>query len=216
MQVVLGRVFVQLCRCLARSRSNASSLASSALRNRSRNIGEAQLAPDAALALMIGLRKSNMEGPVLILAKASSGTYCDYIPVLSSNPTNPTKNDLTQRQDACTTQVQVPQANCQSVVAAQAALLQVFLSPLMFPHRAQARHFIITGKVDMGTGTVKWFNDGKGFGFITPDSGGKDLFAHFSAIQGEGHKSLRENQKVSFDVTTGPKGEQSTNIKPLD
>jgi CspA family cold shock protein len=112
--------------------------------------------------------------------------------------------------------VQVPQANCQSVVAAQAAHLQVFLFPLMFPHRAQARHFIITGKVDMGTGTVKWFNDGKGFGFITPDSGGKDLFAHFSAIQGEGHKSLRENQKVSFDVTTGPKGDQATNIKPLD
>jgi cold shock protein len=82
--------------------------------------------------------------------------------------------------------------------------------------RAQARHFIITGKVDMVTGTVKWFNDGKGFGFITPDGGGKDLFAHFSAIQGEGHKSLRENQKVSFDVTTGPKGDQATNIKPLD
>ncbi len=48
----------------------------------------------------------------------------------------------------------------------------------------------------MSTGSVKWFNDGKGFGFITPDSGGKDLFAHFSAIQGDGHKSLRENQKV--------------------
>ena len=65
-------------------------------------------------------------------------------------------------------------------------------------------------------GTVTTWNDGKGFGFIAPDSGGKDLFAHFSAIQGDGHKSLRENQKVSFDVTTGPKGEQASNIKALD
>jgi len=68
----------------------------------------------------------------------------------------------------------------------------------------------------MGNGTVKWFNDAKGFGFITPDDGGKDLFAHFSAVQGNGFKSLRENQKVSYDVTTGPKGDQATNIKPLD
>ena len=69
----------------------------------------------------------------------------------------------------------------------------------------------------MSTGIVKWFNDGKGFGFITPDAGGKDVFAHFSAIQGDGgHKSLRENQKVSFDMTTGPKGDQASNIKSLD
>lgn len=68
----------------------------------------------------------------------------------------------------------------------------------------------------MVTGSVKWFNDGKGFGFITPDGGGKDLFAHHSAIQGDGHKSLRENQRVSFDVTSGPKGNQAANIKPLD
>jgi cold shock protein len=68
----------------------------------------------------------------------------------------------------------------------------------------------------MTTGIVKWFNDGKGFGFITPDGGGKDVFAHFSAIQGDGHKSLRENQKVSFDVTTGPKGNQAANIRALD
>ncbi len=68
----------------------------------------------------------------------------------------------------------------------------------------------------MSTGSVKWFNDAKGFGFITPDSGGKDLFAHFSAIQGDGHKSLQENQKVSFDITTGPKGDQASNIKLVD
>jgi CspA family cold shock protein len=67
----------------------------------------------------------------------------------------------------------------------------------------------------MSTGTVKWFNDAKGFGFITPDGGGKDLFAHFSEIQGKGFKTLKENQKVSFEVKTGPKGEQATNIKPL-
>ena len=67
----------------------------------------------------------------------------------------------------------------------------------------------------MKAGTVKWFNDAKGFGFITPDGGGKDLFAHFSAIQdGGGFKSLREAQRVTFDVTTGPKGEQATNIRP--
>lgn len=68
----------------------------------------------------------------------------------------------------------------------------------------------------MAIGTVKWFNDAKGFGFITPEDGGKDLFAHFSAIQGNGFKSLRENQKVTYDVTTGPKGDQATNIRPLD
>jgi CspA family cold shock protein len=67
----------------------------------------------------------------------------------------------------------------------------------------------------MATGVVKWFNDAKGFGFITPDGGGEDLFAHFSAIQGQGFKSLKEGQKVEFEVTQGPKGKQASNIKVL-
>jgi CspA family cold shock protein len=67
----------------------------------------------------------------------------------------------------------------------------------------------------MATGIVKWFNDAKGFGFITPDEGGEDLFAHFSAIQSNGFKSLQENQRVSFDVTSGPKGKQASNIQPI-
>ena len=65
----------------------------------------------------------------------------------------------------------------------------------------------------MATGTVKWFNDAKGFGFITPDGGGEDLFAHFSAISMPGFKTLKEGQKVSFNVTAGPKGKQASNIQ---
>jgi cold shock protein len=70
-------------------------------------------------------------------------------------------------------------------------------------------------EMDMETGVVKWFNDAKGFGFITSDAGGDDLFAHFSEIRAEGFKSLKENQRVSFDVKTGPKGKQAANIQPL-
>lgn len=65
----------------------------------------------------------------------------------------------------------------------------------------------------METGTVKWFNDAKGFGFITPDAGGEDLFAHFSEIRAEGFKSLQENQKVTYETKKGPKGLQAANIK---
>jgi cold shock protein len=68
----------------------------------------------------------------------------------------------------------------------------------------------------MATGTVKWFNDAKGFGFVTPEGGGNDLFAHFSAIQQPGFKSLQEGQRVTFDVTTGPKGQQASNIRIAD
>ena len=68
----------------------------------------------------------------------------------------------------------------------------------------------------MAAGTVKWFNDAKGFGFISPESGGEDLFAHFSAIQGQGFKTLKEGQRVTFDVTTGPKGQQASTIRAAD
>jgi cold shock protein len=67
----------------------------------------------------------------------------------------------------------------------------------------------------MATGTVKWFNDAKGYGFITPDDGSEDLFAHFSAINMSGFKTLKEGQKVSFEVVQGPKGKQASNIQKV-
>ena len=67
----------------------------------------------------------------------------------------------------------------------------------------------------MAIGTVKWFNDSKGFGFITPDGGGEDLFVHFSGIVGTGYKALTEGQKVEFNVIEGPKGKQAVDVKPL-
>ncbi|MCW9025363.1 MAG: cold-shock protein [Gammaproteobacteria bacterium] len=65
----------------------------------------------------------------------------------------------------------------------------------------------------MATGIVKWFNESKGFGFITPDDGSKDVFVHFSAIASSGFRTLAEGQKVSFDVEDGPKGPQATNVQ---
>jgi cold shock protein len=65
----------------------------------------------------------------------------------------------------------------------------------------------------MATGSVKWFNEAKGFGFISQDDGGKDVFVHFSAIQGSGFKTLAEGQKVSFDIQDGPKGPQAANVQ---
>lgn len=68
----------------------------------------------------------------------------------------------------------------------------------------------------MATGTVKWFNDAKGFGFIEPEAGGEDVFAHFSAIQMEGFRTLKQGGRVSFEVVQGPKGQLAQNIAAID
>jgi CspA family cold shock protein len=82
-------------------------------------------------------------------------------------------------------------------------------------HELYGRNILIATKGcnQMATGTVKWFNDAKGFGFVTPDDGSEDLFAHFSAINMDGFKSLKEGQRISFEVTQGSKGKQASNIR---
>ena len=79
----------------------------------------------------------------------------------------------------------------------------------------KSTHLTARSAVLMATGVVKWFNNEKGYGFITPDEGGPDLFAHFSSIETDGFKSLAENQKVEFTIAQGDKGPQAANIKPL-
>src|SRR5207248_11336848 len=85
------------------------------------------------------------------------------------------------------------------------------------PRRARASGEIarLTERSAMVTGTVKWFNDSKGFGFITQDNGGEDVFCHHTAIQAEGFRTLAEGQKVQFEVTKGPKGLQAQAVKPI-
>src|SRR5262245_47791634 len=80
------------------------------------------------------------------------------------------------------------------------------------PPRSQDRTY---GGSAMATGTVKWFSDDKGYGFITPDDGGKDLFVHFSAIQADGFRTLPEGSKVSYEPEQGPKGMSAANVSPL-
>jgi cold shock CspA family protein len=83
-------------------------------------------------------------------------------------------------------------------------------------NRTRSRGPVASTREDiMATGTVKWFNAEKGFGFIAPSDGTADVFAHYSEIASSGYRSLEENQSVSFDVTQGPKGPQATNIQPL-
>ena len=78
--------------------------------------------------------------------------------------------------------------------------------------QAQGR---VPGKKAMSEGTVKWFNAEKGFGFITPDEGGPDIFVHYSAVQTKGFRTLEEKQRVSFDIVQGPKGPQAANVAKI-
>jgi CspA family cold shock protein len=86
------------------------------------------------------------------------------------------------------------------------------VSALRFPELQPSAETIKEGASFMSTGKVKWFNESKGFGFIEPDGGGRDVFVHYSAIQGEGYKTLSEGQPVEFEIIQGEKGPQASNV----
>jgi CspA family cold shock protein len=87
-------------------------------------------------------------------------------------------------------------------------------APVISLARNELQNIAINRGITVATGTVKWFNDAKGYGFITPTDGGKDVFVHHSAIDGKGFKSLAEGQKVQYDVQQSPKGPSATNVRP--
>jgi CspA family cold shock protein len=95
------------------------------------------------------------------------------------------------------------------------SLLEFFRAPFRGARIRSSRSSIFIKGFFMDTGIVKWFNDTKGFGFISPDNGKDDLFAHFSEIKADGFRTLVEGQRVSFETKQGPKGLQASNIKPL-
>src|SRR5579875_134393 len=106
---------------------------------------------------------------------------------------------------------EVQEVDCCSSIVRFSSGIRCPLSPCRFtPLDSSIFNFYF--RIFMDTGTVKWFNDTKGFGFITPDNGGDDLFAHFSEIRADGFKTLAEGQKVSFETKRGPKGMQASNI----
>jgi CspA family cold shock protein len=90
--------------------------------------------------------------------------------------------------------------------------LTLFLRCPLLPDSGKV---LLKDESSMATGTVKWFNDAKGFGFITQDGGGEDVFCHHTAIQMEGFRTLQEGQKVEFEVTRGPKGLQAQNVRTV-
>jgi cold shock protein len=90
------------------------------------------------------------------------------------------------------------------------------ITPVTFLSRKELQNIASTSEVFyVATGTVKWFNDSKGFGFIKPNDGGKDVFVHHSAIQGSGFKSLAEGQKVEYELQQSPKGPAAANVRPV-